>query len=323
MRRLGICLSATILQSLALCTGSASALDKVVVSANRTSSNLPYYIAEQRGYFREFGIEPDQKSIVDNSLVITAMIADQIEAAAAVLAIDGMNANLKKPGAVNWIAMNAQNDPHRMEQFVVRTGYKATKLSELKGARILSAPGLGNISMAKAALALAGLKEGDYQLDPMDPNQHINVLTSGQYDAAYTLEPGATMMKKAGVASTLQGGVIAQVVLGDPKANAYVGGAALTGTFLKNRPDVAKRYAQAWGKAVALINDDPDEARKYLLKNTPITEDVVKDVPLILYTMTSDASAKDKANMQAYLDFAVKIGALTESGDILKYIKTF
>jgi NitT/TauT family transport system substrate-binding protein len=301
----------------------AFAADTVVVAMGKTSSNLPYYVAVERGYFTEFGIAPEQKIIIDNALVITALISDQVEAAMSVLAIDGMNANLRKPGAVNWVSINAQNDPHRMEQFVIRTGFPAKSVADLKGARIVCAPGLGNMSMAKAGLAKAGLKEGDYRLDPMDPNQHINVLKSGQYDAAYTLEPGATLMRKLGVATTLQSGVIASVVLGDPKADAYVGGAAVTGTFITKRPDVAKRYAHALAKAIGYIHEHPTEASHYLLNNTPITADIVDEVPLILYTYGADATAQDKANLQAYLDYAVKMGALSAAGDVTPYIKSF
>ncbi len=301
----------------------AFAADTVVVAMGKTSSNLPYYVAVERGYFTEFGIAPEQKIIIDNALVITAMISDQVEAAMSVLAIDGMNANLKKPGSVNWVSINAQNDPHKMEQFMIRTGFPAKSVADLKGARIVCAPGLGNLAMARAGLAKAGLKEGEYRLDPMDPNQHINVLKSGQYDAAYTLEPGATLMRKTGVATTLQSGVIASVVLGDPKADAYVGGAAVTGTFLRNRPDVAKRYALALGKAIGFIREHPAEASHYLLNNTPIPADIVDEVPLVLFTFAADATAQDKANLQAYLDYAVKMGALSQAGDVTPYIKSF
>jgi NitT/TauT family transport system substrate-binding protein len=312
-----------LLISLIIAPISAFAADTVVVAMGKTSSNLPYYVAQERGYFTEFGIAPEQKIIIDNSLVITALISDQAEAAMSVLAIDGMNANLKKPGAVNWISINAQNDPHKMEQFMIRTGFPAKSVADLKGARIVCAPGLGNLAMAKAGLAKAGLKEGDYRLDPMDPNQHINVLKSGQYDAAYTLEPGATLMRKLGVATTLQSGVIAQVVLGDAKADAYVGGAAITGTFIAKRPDVAKRYAQAIAKAIGYIHEHPADASHYLLNNTPITADIVDEVPLILYTFAADATPKDKANLQAYLDYAVKMGALSQAADVTPYIESF
>ncbi len=51
--------------------------------------------------------------------------------------------------------------------------------------------------------------------------------------------------------------------------------ARFTTDFIKNRPDVAKRFAAAWGKAVEFINNNPAEARKHLLKNTFTPDDVV------------------------------------------------
>ena len=130
-------------------------------------------------------------------------------------------------------------------------------------------------------------------------------------------------MRKAGVATTLQAGLIAQDVLGDAKADAYVGGAVITGAFAKNRPDVAKRYAQAWKKAIQFIHDSPDEARKYLVGNTPIPENIVAEVPIVLFTYAADATNKDKANLQAYLDYAVNMGALSEKVSVAQYIKAY
>ena len=300
----------------------ALALDKVVVAISRSAGNLPVFVARDAGYFEKHGIEIDAKIIVDNSLVITSIVGDQIEAGS-ILAIDGMNANLRKPGTVNWIVMQAQNEEHRMEQFVVRKGSNIKSIADLKDAKIVSAPGLGNLSLAKAALAKAGLKEGDYRLSPMDPGQHINVITSGQFDAAYTLEPGGTIMVKMGVAELLKSGLIADVVLGDPKAAAFVGGPAVSGTFLSKRPDVAKRYAQAYADAVALIRDNPAAARKYLVGNTPIPEDIIADMPLILYKTVAEATAEDKANLQKYLDFAQSFGALPQKVDIAPYLKSY
>lgn len=301
----------------------ARALDKVIVSVNPLSSALPYFVAVDRGFFKEAGIETEMKRIAVPSLTLGGMISGQIEAVAVMLAIDGMNANVKKAGAVNYIALNAQNTTYRMEQFVVRKGYPAKSVKELKGARIACVPGLGNVTLAKAALAEAGLKDGDYTMDQMEMAQHINVIKSGQYDAAYTLEPGATMMQQMDIATTVEAGIIAQIVLGDRTANAYVGGAALSGDFIKNRPDVARRYAQAWAKAVDLINSAPAEARKYLLKNTVTPESVVDIVPLLLHTMVSKLSPQDKKNFQSYVDYAVKTGAISEGVDVTKFLQTY
>jgi NitT/TauT family transport system substrate-binding protein len=304
-------------------TAPASALDKVTVSVNPVSSALPYFIAVDRGYFKEAGIETEMKRIAVPTLAISGMVAGQIDAVAVILAIDAANADIKKPGVITFIALNAQSTKYRMEQFVVRKGYAAKTLAELKGARIACVPGLGNVTLAKAALAKAGLKEGDYTLDQLEMAQHINVLKSGQYDAAYTLEPGGTMMDQMEIATTIDAGIIASIILGDPNANAYVGGAALSEDFIKSRPDVARRYAQAWNKALDLIANDPKEARKYLLKNTVTPESVVETVPLLLHTPVSKLSEQDRKNFQAYVDFAVGLGAVSEKIDMTHYLKAY
>jgi NitT/TauT family transport system substrate-binding protein len=304
-------------------TAPAFALDKVTVAVNPVSSSLPYFIAVDRGYFKDAGIETDMKRIAVPTLAIGGMVAGQIDAVAVILAIDGANANLKKPGVITFIALNAQSSKYRMEQFVIRKGYEAKSLADLKGARIASAPGLGNITLAKAALAKAGLKEGDYTLDQLEMAQHVNVMKSGQYDAAYTLEPGATMMDQMDIGKTLESGIIANIVLGDRNANAYVGGAALSEDFIKARPDVAKRYAEAWNKALDLIANDPKEARKYLLKNTVTPESVVDTVPLLLHTPVSNLTEQDRKNFQAYVDFAIGVGAVSEKIDMTKFLKAY
>jgi NitT/TauT family transport system substrate-binding protein len=321
--RIAAVLTSVAIGTVTLGGAPARALDKVVVAVNAVSSALPYFVAVDQGFFKEAGIEPEMKKLAVPSLVISGMITGQIETVAVMLAIDGMNANAKKPGVINYIGLNAQSAKYRMEQFVVRKDFAAKEVKDLKGARIACVPGLGNVTLAKAGLAAAGLKEGDYTLDQMEMAQHINVIKSGQYDAAYTLEPGATMMDKMDVAKTIQAGVIAQVVLGDPNANAYVGGPALSGDFIEKRPDVARRYVQAWTKAVDFINSNPAEARKSLLGNTVTPEAVVDVVPLLLHTMVPKLSAEDKRNFQAYVDYAVKIGAISDGLDTGPYLKAF
>jgi NitT/TauT family transport system substrate-binding protein len=130
-------------------------------------------------------------------------------------------------------------------------------------------------------------------------------------------------MRKLGIARTIEAGVIAHYVLGDPDANAFVAGCALTSDFIKARPDVAKRFTAAWTKAVALINSSPQEARKHLAKNTLTPEDVVDTVPMIRYYMAGDLTAKDKADFQKFIDFSVQTGTLPEKIDVTKYLQAF
>ena len=301
----------------------ALAADKVTVGVFPVSSTLPYFVALERGFFKEQNIETEMVKLIGGPPNIAAMITNQIDAAAVLVTIEGMNANLKKPGVAMYISLNSQNQTYQMEQFVVRTGSKAASLKDLKGAKIASAPGPANVTMAKAALAAAGLKEGDYTLDQLDMAQQVGAIQAGTFDAAYTLEPQASTMRKLGIARTLEAGVIARTVFGDPNANAFVGGCALTSDFIAKRPDAARRFAAAWGKAAAFINTDPKDARKYLAKNTFTPDDVVDTVPMIRYFMASELTAKDKADFQKFIDYSVQLGTLPEKVDVTKYLKAF
>src|SRR5262249_54394125 len=97
-------------------------------------------------------------------------------------------------------------------------------------------PGPANLVAAKAVLAKVGLNEGDYTIDQLDMNQHVNVMTSGTFDAGYTLEPQASIMRKLGVARTLEAGVIAKYILGDEDGNAFAAGCAITATSSRAAP---------------------------------------------------------------------------------------
>lgn len=309
--------------ALAVATLPVSAQDKVKVGVFPVSSSLPYFVALDRGFFKEQNIEPETIRLIGGPPNVAAMITNQIDASAVLVTIEGMNANIKKPGVAMYISVNSQNRTYQMEQFVVRKGLEVKSLADLKGKKIMSAPGPANVTMAKAALAAVGLKDGDYTLDQLDMGQHVNAMTAGTFDAGYTLEPQASIMRKLGVATTLEAGVVAKYVLGDPNANAFVGGAALTSDFIKNRPDVAKRFAAAWEKAVRLINENPKEARKHLVKNTFTPEDVVDTVPMIRYFMAKDLTAKDKADYQKFIDFSTTTGTLEQKVDVTKYLQAF
>ena len=309
--------------ALMMLAAPAAAQDKVRVGVFPVSSTLPYFVAVERGFFKEQNIETEMIRLIGGPPNVAAMITNQIDASAVLVTIEGMNANIKKPGVAMYISINSQNKTYQMEQFVVRRGYNAASLKDLKGAKIMSAPGPANVTMAKAALAAVGLKEGDYSIDQLDMAQHVNAMTAGTFDAGYTLEPNASTMRKLGVATTIEAGVIAHYILGDPNANAFVAGCALTSDFIRSRPDAAKRFTAAWEKAARFVNDNPAEARKYLVKNTFTPEDVVDTVPMVRYFMAKDLTDKDMADYQTFIDFSVQTGTLEQKIDVTKYLQVF
>lgn len=301
----------------------ASAQEKVRVGANPVSASLPLYYGVEKGIFKAEGLDLELTQIIGPPANLAALIAGQIDVASNLTTIDAANGNLKKPGAAIYIAINSQNKQYKMEQFVVRKGVEATKLSDLKGKRIASAPGPGNVVMAKAVLKKAGLNDGDYTLDQLDLTQHVNSLTAGTFDAAYTLEPAATILANTGAARTLEAGLIATYILGDDKANGWAAGTAMSGDFIKSKPATAKKFAAAWAKAIKAVEANLDDARKSMTKSINMPAEVAEKVPMVKFTMAADLTPANIAEFQKFIDFSTETGILSGKVDVNSMLQKY
>src|SRR5258708_18835605 len=119
-----VALGAIVAVTAALGQGAA-AQDKVKVGVFPTASSLPYFVAIERGFFKEQNIEPETIRLIGGPPNIAAMISNQIEAAVVLVTIEAMNANLKKPGGAMYIGVHTQNKTHHIEHSVMRKGYSA------------------------------------------------------------------------------------------------------------------------------------------------------------------------------------------------------
>ena len=98
----------------------------------------------------------------------------------------------------------------------------------------MSAPGPGNLFVAKGVLKAIGLEEGrDYTMQEQPMPQHIPGIQSGQFEVAYSLEPVVSMMVHRGVGRKLEAGVIATHMLGRPDACAVLAGGVMSDRFLQ------------------------------------------------------------------------------------------
>ena len=298
----------------------AQGLDKVKVGVFPISSSLPFFVALELGYFKELNIEPEVTRLMGGPPNVAALMTNQIDVSAVLVTLEGLNANVKKPGVAMYVSMNSQNAKYTMEQFVAGTNSGIKKLADFKGKKLLCSPGPANLNTAKAVLAKIGLKDGDFTIDQLDQGQHVNAIKTGTFDGGYTLEPSASIIARTGAGYTIEAGVIAKYILGSPDANAYAAGCALTTEFIKTRPEVARRFAAGMAKAIAYIKASPNAARKYLAKNTLTPDDLVDVVALLGYTMTKDMTPKQKEELQQFADFGVQIGVVPEKVDVSKYV---
>jgi len=305
---------------LLLATGvanSASAADKIRIGVFVASSALPYYIAENRGYFEDFDLDVEPVFIGTHPLIVQGMVGGDIDAVANLVTLEGANINALRPDTMKFFALYGQNSEYAMDQFVVKMDSDASSIADFKGANLFSAPGPANLGAAKASLIASGLTADEFTIQEQGMGNHIGAMKSGNFDGGYTLEALASIMVDQGIAKRLETGVIAKYMLNDETAEAYAAGAAVSGEMIKDRPDVAKRFADAWSKAVLDANEDP--SARALLTEMNVPENLIETVPLVHFTMVSDFTDVEMGEFQAFINTGVDLGVVAkpvEASDI-------
>ncbi|MCH8504653.1 MAG: ABC transporter substrate-binding protein, partial [Ectothiorhodospiraceae bacterium] len=293
------------------------------------SSSLPFYVARDRGYFEEQGIRTQEIRLMGGPALMSALITGDADVAANLVTLEGMNGNNLKPGVATYFAINGQNVEYRMEQYVAQKSLGISSLEELAGVekrplRVMSAPGPANMAVARAGLRSVGLQEGrDFILNELAMNLHTDAMLAGTFDLGFTLEPNATVMLGVGDLVMLEAGIISRHIIGNGEAQAYAAGAAMTADFIEAKPDVARRFAVAWAKAVDDIMNDPS-AREHLKDNTLTPPGVVMEVPLPKFTMVSDLDEQDLEELTVFVDWGSEAGLLQRpvaAADFLKALE--
>ncbi len=280
---------------------SGAADDKILIGYWPIASGLPLYVGLERGIFKEAGLQVEGAKFASAQQVAEAMIAGRVQGsgngvASAALAL----AELTSPGLFKIICSNPSNRKLVLDQILVPKDSPVKSIAELAGKKVASGPGIQNVTLAKIILEKNGI--ANPQIVELPVGQHVPALAAGQIDAVYTLEPTGTAGRLKGLTRVLEVGVISKYVLGDPDAPWFGGSATVTTAFLKDKPEMAKKYIAAYAKAVDWVRKNPDEARTHLDGFTAIDETLVKEVPLSGFTLYNEFKPSDIDYFQKFFD---------------------
>jgi NitT/TauT family transport system substrate-binding protein len=300
----------------------ARAAEKIKVATFPSASSLPFYVAQERGFFAEAGIEAEGVLTQTAPLIVQAMVTGDVQAVASLVSLEGANINSRRADSVLYFSLNGQNATHRVEQIIVRPNHPAQEIVGLRGARIMCAPGPANLAAARGVLRANGLEETrDYTLVEQQMGVHVGAMQSNQFDAAYTLDPIASIAIRLGAARLLEGGVIAKYLLGGgAETEAYAAGGGITGKFLAEQPALARAYIGAVSKACAAIATDPS-VRNYLtpFMNTPA--ELAPTIPLPAFRLVREMSAAQIASFQRFVDLGVSWGVVRGAIDVHSFLR--
>lgn len=280
---------------------SLAADDKILIGYWPIASGLPLYVGLERGIFKEAGLQVEGAKFASAQQVAEAMIAGRIQGSANGTASAALGlAEITSPNLFKIICSNPSNRKLVLDEFVVPKDSIIKSIAELAGKKVASGPGIQNVTLAKIILEKNGIANPSVIELPV--GQHVPALAAGQIDAVYTLEPTGTAGRLKGLTRVLETGVIARYVLGDPDAPWFGGSASVTTAFLKEKPELAKRYVAAYAKAVDWLRKNPEEARNHMDGFTAIDPTLVKEVPLSGFTLYNEFKPTDIEYFQKFFD---------------------
>lgn len=279
----------------------ARADEKILIGFWPIASGLPLYVGLERGIFKEAGLQVEGAKFASAQQVAEAMIAGRIHGSANGTASAALGlAEITSPNLFKIICSNPSNRTLVLDEFVVPKDSPIKSIAELAGKKVASGPGIQNVTLAKIILEKNGIANPTVTELPI--GQHVPALAAGQVDAVYTLEPTGTAGRLKGLTRVLEPGVISKYVLGNADAPWFGGSASVTTAFLKEQPELAKRYIAAYAKAVDWVRKNPDESRRHMDGFTAIEEALVKEVPLSGFTMYNEFKPSDIDYFQKFFD---------------------
>ena len=196
----------------------------------------PLYIAKDKGFFKDEGLDVDLVKMEDPKTRMPALIAGRIDLA--VTTIDTVLNFYSADHPLDYVF--ALDDSHGGDGIVAKAAI--TSVADLKGKDVAYAEGSVSQFFLAVLLKQAGLTLKDVNTQNMTAGDAGAAFVAGRVDAAVTWEPWLTRGKQAKdshllIDSTTTPGLITDVLVASDK-------------MVKAHPDELKALYRAWVKAV-------------------------------------------------------------------------
>lgn len=268
----------------------AWAQDVVTVGTVNASSDVPFFIGDKKGFFREQGLAIKWTAFDSAAKMVIPVGANQLDVAAGAPSAGLYNAVLQ--GIDLKIVADKGSTPHGFGylQLLVRSDLAAHfTYKNLKGMKVAEpAQGTAAGSALNEALRAGKLGYGDVTHEYLGFPNHVAAFAGKSIDASVTTEPSATLAVRSGSAVRYA------------RADAFYPNQQLAvllfgGNLLHRNRDLGRRFMIAYIKAARFYNDGL--ARDKRTGNGSLTGRNGKDIVDILveYTAVKDRTIYEQA----------------------------
>jgi NitT/TauT family transport system substrate-binding protein len=260
---------------------SPPTLARIKIATTPSVSNGGRYIADERGYFREEGLELEDVTSDTSAQMLPSLAAGQIEIGAGGIAAGLFNAIAQGiPVRIvldQWTAYPGNGAGGIILRKDLGDSGRVRDFADLRGLNVaITSKGQATQYGLAMGLAQGGLSLADVETTEMPYPDMTVALGNRVVDAAVTIEPYAAAAVGQGFAVRFK--PWPDLIPNDnPALQMY------SQAFADGRNDAARRYAKAYVRGLRAYNDarttgrDREEVIGYLIKNTPLKERAIYD----------------------------------------------
>jgi NitT/TauT family transport system substrate-binding protein len=247
-------LASALLSVLALPLASPSrATDQVKVGTGGSASDAPFYIAYDRGFFKDEGLDVDLIVLDSGAKVIASLGTGELDVGSGALSVGFWNALLRGV-KFHIVADRGHAEPGYLYQTVfmrkdlIDNG-EFKSLADLKGKRMgFAAQGVTSLSLLNEAAKFAGIKFEDMTPVYLSFPQQIAALQNKALDGTLLIEPQATVAVNAGYGVRFMDTNVFY-------PNQQISVIFYSDKFVNERKAVADKFMRAWLRGVRVYND--------------------------------------------------------------------
>ena len=242
-----------------LTAGGAMATDRVKVGIINTIGDINVFIADEKGYFAKENISAEILSFDASARMMAPLGSGEIDIGGGSTSVGLFNAIDRGIGLRVVADKGRTADGYVYQSLMIRKELvesgKFRGLGDLKGLRIaVGAPGVGPLSILNEAAIRGGIRYGDIDKVFLAFAQQIAGMRNGALDGAIVNEPFKTILVSEAIAVEF---MPTQAIFPDYQVSMLQYG----DKFVKERPDVAKRFMRAFLRAARDYNDAIENGR--------------------------------------------------------------
>lgn len=270
-------------------------------------SNLPFFVAVEKGFFKEQGLYVKPVKIISANDAANAVVGGSIVANATVPLNVLLNIEENQPGLMKIFMVKATSEDTWSDYLLVKKDSKIDSISDLVGKKIGGYPGTAQQVLIKIILNKS-IKDENYTTIEMPPSTQLQGLESGNIDALLTYDELAIIALDNGIAKVLVENPICKYVVNPLYGFPYV----ISTEYVKKEPENAKKIIQAMYKASDFIKSNDEESRQIMAKWTGSKPEIAAKVNLWDQVKAEDVN---KVALQELADIFYKYGIISKRID--------